>query len=84
MVFQSGEEPKDLSTLQTDLFRSPSPLPEYCSTRLGYARISHGGLTDTELQVGKFRLPEYSGEPDNEKLTYNPEDVPTWTHFPAL
>ena len=52
------------------------------SLRLGYARISHGGLTDTELQVGKFRLPDYQGELDNEEITYEPQEVPPWTHFP--
>ena len=54
-----------------------------CVCRLGYARISHGGLTDTEVQVGKFRLPDYNGEPDNEQMTQSPQDVPQWTHFPA-
>ena len=45
--------------------------------RLGYARISHGGLTDTELQVGKFRLPEYKGEQDNERLLITPRMYPS-------
>ena len=64
---------------------TPSPLV-ICPfpKRLGYARISHGGLTDTELQMGKFRLTDYDGEPDHEELTYNPQEVPTWTHFPHM
>ena len=51
--------------------------------RLGYARISRGRLTDTEIQIGKFRLPAYDGEPDNNAPTKNAQDVPEWTHFPA-
>lgn len=52
--------------------------------RVGYARISHGGLSDTEVQVGKFRLPDYLEEPDNEVVTQNPDEVPQWTHFPEM
>ena len=51
--------------------------------RLGYARISRGRLTDTEIQMAKFRLPAYDGEPDNNTPTKNAQDVPQWTHFPA-
>ena len=56
----------------------------YPHFRVGYARISHGGLSDTEVQVGKFRLPDYPGEPDNEVVTHNKDEVPQWTHFPDL
>ena len=52
--------------------------------RVGYARISHGGLSDTEVQVGKFRLPDYPGEPDNEVMTQSPGEVPQSTHFPKM
>jgi hypothetical protein len=33
--------------------------------RTGYARISHGGITDTEIQVGKYVVPEDS-KPNSE------------------
>ena len=52
--------------------------------RLGYARVSHGGLSDTEVQIGKFRLPDYDGEPDNDRMTHDAQDVPEWTHFPDM
>ena len=52
--------------------------------RLGYARVSHGGLSDTEVQIGKFRLPDYEGEPDNDRMTHDAQDVPEWTHFPDM
>jgi len=44
--------------------------------RLGYARITHGGLSDTELQVARFRIPhDLSSFADNERVTTDPQDV---------
>ncbi|KAG0246448.1 hypothetical protein BGX31_002102 [Mortierella sp. GBA43] len=34
--------------------------------RVGYARISHGGITDTEIQVGKYQVPETSWRSSSE------------------
>jgi len=44
--------------------------------RLGYARITHGGLSDTELQAARFRIPEdLSSFADNEHITTDPQQV---------
>jgi len=44
--------------------------------RLGYARITHGGLSDTEVQVGRFRIPhDVSSFADNEHITTDPQHV---------
>lgn len=44
--------------------------------RLGYARITHGGLSDTEVQVGRFRIPQnLSSFADNEHVTTDPQHV---------
>ena len=44
--------------------------------RLGYARVSHGGLSDTEVQIGRFRIPqEGSTVSDNDHITIDPQRV---------
>jgi len=44
--------------------------------RLGYARITHGGLSDTEVQVGRFRIPQDpSSFADNEHISIDPQSV---------
>jgi len=50
--------------------------------RLGYARITHGGLSDTELQIGRFRIPQdLSSFTDNEHITVDPQRVDTDSRF---
>ncbi|XP_074650238.1 PGAP2-interacting protein-like [Tubulanus polymorphus] len=52
--------------------------------RLGYARISHGGLSDTEVQMAKFHIPENrKNYKDNSKLTTDPSKVNSKLHFNA-
>ena len=48
--------------------------------RSGYARVSRGTLTDTELQVGKFVV----GEPEGADDVIPEEQVPEGQRFPAL
>ena len=51
-------------------------------TRLGYARISHGGLSDTEVQQARFRIPA-AGEQaqDNRAVTTSARNIPATLHF---
>ncbi|OJD28075.1 hypothetical protein ACJ73_00531 [Blastomyces percursus] len=49
--------------------------------RTGYARVSRGTITDTELQVGKFIV----GQPENtSNIRISEEHVPPALRFPAL
>ena len=53
--------------------------------RLGYARISKGHLSDTEVQVGRFHLPvNVENFNDNDVLTKSVKDVPAGSRFPSL
>ena len=53
--------------------------------RVGYARITHGGITDTEIQTGKFTLE--NGDLDQWKPSYEREDeanVPRALRYPEV
>jgi hypothetical protein len=44
--------------------------------RVGYARITHGGLTDTEIQMAKFKIPTGEQYQDHSKTVTDPIAVP--------
>ena len=50
--------------------------------RQGYARISHAGLSDTEVQIARFLIPDDLNDySDNGRTTTSPSDVPETIHF---
>ena len=52
-----------------------------CSS-LGYARVSHGGLSDTEIQMAKFRIPPNPNSfTDNDVITTDASKVDASVRF---
>lgn len=50
--------------------------------RTGYARVSHGGVTDTEVQVGKFVLP--LADREKEMVRCKEDEIEEWKRFPRV
>jgi len=51
--------------------------------RVGYARISRGTITDTEIQAGKFIVKDYPVlEPSYQRVNWN--EVPESWRFPSM
>lgn len=52
--------------------------------RIGYARVSRGTITDTEIQVGKFRLGGEGWDAERRDRRVEEESVAEGERFPAL
>jgi len=51
-------------------------------SRVAYARVTHGGLSDTEMQLAKF-LTNSTRDPLNEWVYgMDQNEVPEWISFP--
>ena len=51
--------------------------------RLGYARVSRGHLSDTEVQMARFRLMTQANSKDNTELVTDPENIDEDCRFPT-
>jgi hypothetical protein len=53
-------------------------------TRIGYARVSRSTITDTEIQVGKFRLGKEPEDPEVRNRMITEGSYPPGFHFPQM
>ncbi|EDV21484.1 uncharacterized protein TRIADDRAFT_59992 [Trichoplax adhaerens] len=51
--------------------------------RLGYARISRGIISDTEVQTAKFEIPSSANYEDNSETTHDCKKVPIDARYPT-
>ena len=54
-------------------------------SRLGYARVTHGGLSDTEVQLGRFEIPQDKSKfKDNSRIVIDSFKIDPKIHFNSV
>eukprot|EP00057_Strongylocentrotus_purpuratus_P030936 XP_783130.4 PREDICTED: PGAP2-interacting protein [Strongylocentrotus purpuratus] len=70
---------KDIDT--TDIDRFCEYIMYKGLRKLGYARISHGGLSDTEVQMAKFEIPKTRQFEDNDIIITDKNEIDESVRF---